>query len=67
MHMIMIIKVCAGIMSAHPGCTVEQVELLQDVTPQQCLLKGQEYLAKKQPYYNMNGFNITAWGCRREG
>jgi hypothetical protein len=61
----MIITVCAGILSAHPGCVLDEVKLLKEVTPQQCLISGQQYLAKKQPFYNEQGFNIYAYGCRR--
>jgi hypothetical protein len=65
--MILIVTLCAGILSAHPGCTLEEVPLLKEVTPQQCYLKAQEVFAKAQPRYSLNGYNVSAYGCRRRG
>jgi hypothetical protein len=61
MHMT--ILACASILSASPGCVEVDQKLLREVTPQQCIQKGQEFLAK--PNSRLTGLRIVKWSCAR--
>ncbi len=61
----LLITVCAGILATHPGCVVDKHKLLAEVTPQQCVQKAQEFIAKQQPRFTEAAYKVRKWECRR--
>lgn len=62
--MTLVLTLCAGILSANPGCVVDRIKLLPEVTPQACINKAQEKIAMDMPKYP--GMKVVKWGCERK-
>lgn len=55
---------CASILTARPGCTIEETRLVVDVIPAGCAAKAQEVVAELAPFHV--GEIVTRYGCLRD-